>query len=61
MNDGLTDLSVTALAIEPRSPTILYAGTETSSVFRWQPDGIRRLAVTNPGSGSGTDSNRNNR
>ena len=54
MNAGLTDLSVTALAIEPRSPTVLYAGTESSSVFRWQPDGIRRLAVTNPGSGTGT-------
>jgi hypothetical protein len=53
MNSGLTDLSV-KLAIEPRSPTVLYAGTESSSVFRWQPDGIRRLAVTNPGSGSGT-------
>ena len=54
MNAGLTDLSVTGLAIEPRSPTVLYAGTASSSVFRWQPDGVRRLAVTNPGSGSGT-------
>lgn len=53
-NVGLTDLSVPALAFDPFTPSVLYAGTDNGSAFRWQPAGVRRLAVTKPGTGTGT-------
>ena len=54
MSAGLTDLSVGALAIDPLTPSILYAGTDFRSTFRWQPEGVRRLGVIKGGTGSGT-------
>jgi len=35
MNEGLTNLDVKALAVNPLRPNILYAGTWGDGVFKW--------------------------
>ena len=46
MNAGLTDLWVWSLAIDPHTPYILYAGTDSGGVFRSWDSGTTWTAVS---------------
>jgi hypothetical protein len=52
MNTGLTDLNVTALAIDPSTPTILYAGTEVG-VFKYEASADSGDGGSNGGGSNG--------
>src|SRR4029453_10459669 len=55
VNTGLTVLTVGALAIDPATPTTLYAGTDGGSIFAmtFTPEQVL-LTVSQAGTGSGT-------
>ena len=51
VNSGLTDVNIRALAIDPQTPTTLYAGTFNSSVFKFFPDGEPGIDLDIDGNG----------
>ena len=46
-NTGLTDLTITALALDRNDPQSLYAGTDTQGVFRTTDGGMHWAAFSN--------------
>ena len=54
MNDGLTNLTVSSLAVDPQTPTRLYAGTIGGGVFAITITRRFDLAVASAGDGRGT-------
>src|SRR5205814_6449544 len=54
LSDGLTNLYVRALALDPREPTNVYAGTDGTGVFALTRPPHAALTVIKAGDGRGT-------
>lgn len=47
LNSGITDPYTTSLAVDPKTPTTVYAGTQTAGVFKSVDNGVSWQAASN--------------